>query len=145
MLLPCWLTSTNLLGSWIKDFGINKNLLLQGASSTVSFSIGGDSTSTVLEKGASSESLNLGPRTAGDGADDEESLTGTVTSVESCMSQKCCEDDAHASSCVLSEKQQPGEEGKYADEENDVVAVVGVKEEVSVSKQDDINKVSFYA
>lgn len=117
----------------------------KGGSSTVSFSIGGDSTSTILEKDASSESLNLGPRTAGDGADDEESLTGTVTSVESCMSQKCCEDDAHTSSCVLTEKQQPGIEGKYADEENDVVAADG-KEEISVSKQDDINKnLSYFA
>ncbi|VDM96667.1 unnamed protein product [Thelazia callipaeda] len=73
-------------------------------SSTISFSLGGVSLSTSLEKGASSESLNLGPRTAGDGADDEESLTGTVTSGE-CVSQKSCEDEGVAFKCVAAEEQ----------------------------------------
>ncbi|VDP24383.1 unnamed protein product [Onchocerca flexuosa] len=60
-------------------------------------------TIVIFKKSVSLESLNLGPRTAGDGADDEESLTGTITSGE-CIWQDNYEDDGDASRCGVSEK-----------------------------------------
>lgn len=72
-------------------------------SSIESFSIHDNSTTGVFDKSVSSESLTLGPRTAGDGTDDEESLTGTVISGD-CIWQENCEDDAHTYKFSVSEK-----------------------------------------
>uniref|UniRef100_A0A8R1TQK8 Phosphatidylinositol 4-kinase beta n=1 Tax=Onchocerca volvulus TaxID=6282 RepID=A0A8R1TQK8_ONCVO len=55
------------------------------------------------KKSVSLESLSLGPRTTGDGADDEESLTGTLISGE-CIWQDSYEDDGVASRCDTSGK-----------------------------------------
>ncbi|KAM3728413.1 Phosphatidylinositol 4-kinase beta [Dirofilaria immitis] len=69
---------------------------------TASFSID-DETLSVFKKGVSLESLNLGPRTAGDGADDEESLTSIITSGD-CIWQENYEDNEHTSRLTVSDK-----------------------------------------
>lgn len=102
-------------------------------SSTTSFSIDDDSTTAMLEKGVSSESLNLGPRTAGDGADDEESLTGTITSGE-CAWQENCEDDGHTSKFSVSVKHVV----EKRENSTDVCAEPEKRDEIIMAKQDNV-------
>ncbi|MCP9263032.1 BMA-PIFK-1, isoform a [Dirofilaria immitis] len=75
---------------------------LAAKCNTASFSID-DETLSVFKKGVSLESLNLGPRTAGDGADDEESLTSIITSGD-CIWQENYEDNEHTSRLTVSDK-----------------------------------------
>uniref|UniRef100_A0A1I7W1V3 Phosphatidylinositol 4-kinase beta n=1 Tax=Loa loa TaxID=7209 RepID=A0A1I7W1V3_LOALO len=108
-------------------------------SSIASFSTD-DSTNTGLEKGVSSESLNLGPRTAGDGADDEESLTGTITSGE-CIWQENYEDDGHTSGFGVFEKHavEKRESPSEASIESET------RDEINMTRQDNVKNFPNFA
>uniref|UniRef100_A0A0R3RF85 Phosphatidylinositol 4-kinase beta n=1 Tax=Elaeophora elaphi TaxID=1147741 RepID=A0A0R3RF85_9BILA len=115
-------------------------VLLTNKESSISFSVADDSTTAVLEKGISSESLNLGPRTAGDGADDEESLTGTITSGD-CLWQENCEDDGHTPKFDMSEKHVE-KQGNPADE---TCTKSEKRDEIVMTKQDNVKNFSYFA
>lgn len=86
-----------------------------------------------MEKDVSSESLNLGPRTAGDGADDEESLTGTIISGDYIWHENC-EDDGHTFKFAVAEK--------HVEKQQDLAETCAEPEkrdEIIMIKQDNIN------
>ncbi|KAL3990271.1 Phosphatidylinositol 3- and 4-kinase family protein [Acanthocheilonema viteae] len=114
-----------------------KAFLADKANSTTSFSIDDNLTTVTLEKGVSSESLNLGPRTAGDGADDEESLTGTSGD---CIWQENSEDDGHTSKFGVSKNNMEKHQtlAETCDER-------GKRDEIIVTKQNNVKNFPYFA
>ncbi|VDM08318.1 unnamed protein product [Wuchereria bancrofti] len=114
-------------------------LVVSKKSTIASFSVDDGSTVAELKKDVSLESLNLGPRTAGDGADDEESLTGTIISGE-CIWQGNCEDDGLTSRLGVSEKhimEKRGNPGACVEPEK--------RNEINMTKQDNVKNFSHFA
>ncbi|CAG9534352.1 unnamed protein product [Cercopithifilaria johnstoni] len=113
-------------------------LLADKESSSVSLFVDDNSTTAVLEKGISSESLSLGPRTAGDGADDEESLTGTITSGDYIWQENC--NDGHTSKLDVSEKHVEKRENLA-----ETCTEPEKRDEIIMTKQDNIKNFSYFA
>lgn len=111
-------------------------LIVSKKSSTASLCVDDGSTVAELRKVISSESLNLGPRTAGDGADDEESLTGTIISGEYIW-QGNCENDGLTSRFSVSKVEKRKNPGACVEPEN--------RDEINMTKQNNVKNFPRFA
>ncbi|VDK85911.1 unnamed protein product [Litomosoides sigmodontis] len=114
-------------------------LLANKKSRTELCSVDGSSVTAVLEKDISSESINLGPRTDGDGADDEESLTGTVVSSDYIW-QENCKNDGHTFKFGVTEKRVQNRQ-----DFSETCAEAEKKNEIIVIKKDNIKNYPYFA